>query len=420
MEFKLEIGKELQSITLPEDKVLDVLTGPDIAPLSFEQIKGEIENGVRNSAPENISEKKIVIIVPDHTRLWVKGDLYVPVIIDTLLGIGAQASNIKIIIALGTHADAPADRFPSLVGEGIADKIEVINSANKNTERLTKLGKTAHGTELYITKEACEADHVIIFGGLLHHLIAGFGGGRKYILPGIAGYDSIQQNHSLAMLPDGAPHQNVSQAQIKGNPVHEDMTEAAGMFLKDKTSVLLAVAANGKGEIFYAKAGDWNEVFAEGCEEVNRSGSVNVKEKADFAVISAGGYRKDGQLYQSTKALFNTYGALKDGGKILFFAEAREGVGSDEFEKVLIDFRGNPAGIGNKLVESFSMPSYVAYRVVDILTRFDVTLVSKYSKEETEKYGFKYTDNIEEYVENLEGKGYVIPSAENILPIVES
>lgn len=65
------------------------------------------------------------------------------------------------------------------------------------------------------------------------------------------------------------------------------------------------------------------------------------------------------------------------------------------------------------------MPAYVAYRVADLLNRFEVTLVSNFSKTETERYGFNYLDNPADFVEKLTGKGYVIPYAENILPVLD-
>ncbi len=101
------------------------------------------------------------------------------------------------------------------------------------------------------------------------------------------------------------------------------------------------------------------------------------------------------------------------------FAEAREGVGNVEFGETLKTYRENVSALGKKLVEKYTMPSYVAYRIIDILSRYNVTLISKLSREETEALGFNYTDDIEEYVSNLQGKGYVIPSAENILPFIK-
>jgi len=252
-------------------------------------------------------------------------------------------------------------------------------------------------------------------------LIAGFGGGRKYLLPGIAGYDSIQQNHSLAILKTGRPHPMVKQAQLLNNPVSEDMEDAASMFLKNKTCACVTVAANGAGDIFYAGVGQLNETFNKGCNKLNNACCEKISHKGDFALISAGGHRTDAQLYQATKALFNAVNAVKEKGKILFVAGAEEGVGNKTFEQVLKEYKNSPEKIGTKLVREFDMPSYVAFRIIEVLNRFDVTLISNLSKQETLKLGFKYSDDVDRYIKkSLSGKGYIIPFAENILPVMDN
>lgn len=406
--------------SFPQEKIITTIEGAEIPALSLTKAKETIQNGIRESAPENLSKKNITIIVPDNTRLWARGDLFVPVVVNTLLEIGAAQEKINIIIALGTHQDIPKELFPKLVGENISDRITVLNSANKNKNRLVKIGTTSKGTDVTITREACEADHIIVFGGLLHHLIAGFGGGRKYFLPGIAGYDSIQRNHSLAFCADGTPHPKVLQGSLQGNPIHEDMQEAADMFLKNKSCSFVGIAINGRGEIFYAGCGELDSVFEEGCKQVNLACCASIDELADFALISAGGYRTDGQLYQSSKALFNAVHAVKPNGQILFVAEAAEGVGNQEFGKTLSQYKNKPAEIGKLLNQQFSMPAYVAYRLADLLNRFQVTLISNFNKTETEAFGFHFMDDLKDYLKNLKGNGYVIPFAENVLPVLDS
>jgi len=418
MKIKLEKGRGSIDISIPEDRIIDILMGKDIPDVSRKYIKNKIVQGVKKFLPIDIQNKKVVIIVPDDTRLWARGDIFVPIIVKTLLDLGIPEKSLKIIIALGTHGDMNPEQVSSLVGPSIASKIEILNSANQDRDRLVDLGLTHKNTRLYITKEACDADHIIIFGGILHHLIAGFGGGRKYILPGIAGYTSIQQNHSLAFLENGSPHPMVRQAQLLGNPVNEDMEDGASMFFKNKTSSYVAVAANGTGDIFYADVGPVNETFMDGCKKLNHACCADISQKGDFALISAGGHRTDRQLYQATKALFNAVNAVKENGQILFVAQARDGIGNNDFGDALKKYKYTPEILGEKLRKSFDMPSYVAFRVIDLLKRFEITLVSSFSKTLTRELGFTYSDNIDIYLESLNGKGYVIPFAENILPVL--
>ena len=419
MKIKLEKGHTTLDINFPDEKLCDIIIGRRVPAISHDSIREIISNGVRTHSPKDIKDKQIAVIIPDNTRLWARGDIFVPEIIKALFDLGVSRENVRIIIATGTHEDMKKDQFSSLAGTFCAQHIEILNAANKNQDRLVYIGDTYKKTPVSITKEAAEAGHIIIFGGILHHLIAGFGGGRKYIMPGIAGYDTIQKNHSLAIRKDGTPHPLARQAKLWGNPINEDINDAATLFLNDKTCTYVAVAASGTGDIFYADIGPLHETFIRGCKKLDEVCAIPVPEKGDFAIISAGGYRSDGQLYQSTKALFNAVNIVKEGGDILFVAECFEGVGNDTFSSALKSFRDDPKRLGMALVEKFDMPSYVAFRTLDILQRFKVTLVSDFSKFDTESLGFLYTDNIDDYIKNLKGKGYVIPFAENILPVAQ-
>ena len=314
MKVRLEKGHGAEVFSIPDSMVMGTLMGEDFPGLAPELICQDVEAGIKQWTPRNIHHKKVAIIVPDDTRLWARGEMIVPVIVDTLMDLGVPAHAITLLIALGTHADIEPEGFEALVGSACVGKVQILNSANKNKDRLVEIGQTCHGTTVTITREAWDADHVIIFGGVLHHLIAGFGGGRKYILPGIAGYDAIQQNHALAFLADGSPHPKVRQATLVGNPVHEDMASAAQLFFAGKTSTYVSVAANGAGEIFFTRTGPVTETFEQGCRQVDRACTVAIDQQADFALISAGGHKTDGQLYQATKALFNAVNAVKEGG----------------------------------------------------------------------------------------------------------
>ena len=420
MKIKLEKGLTSIEIDIPDDKVSDIIIGNDTLTIGHEQIKQIISKGIKKHIPKDIIQKKIAVIIPDDTRLWARGDVFVPQIVKTLLDLAVPTGHIQIIIALGTHDDMDKNKFPQLAGTFCSQRIEILNSANKDKDRLVHIGDTHKKTQVYITKEAAQADHIIIFGGILHHMLAGFGGGRKYILPGIAGYDSIQQNHSLAMRKDGSAHPMVRQAKLLGNPVNEDLNEAADLFLKDRTCTYVAIAANGTGDIFHADVGPLHETFMHGCKMLDQACSIQVPHKGDFALISAGGHRTDGQLYQSTKALFNAVNIVKDGGNILFVAGCSQGVGNDTFSSVLNTFKDDPEKLGKKLAVNFNMPSYVAFRVMDILKKFNVTLISDFSKTQTESFGFKYTHSVDAYIKYLKGKGYIIPFAENILPVLKN
>ena len=418
MKITLEKGHGTLNLNIDSKAVLGVLEGKNIPPIGHDKASLNLSQGIKDHAPKDINGKKVAVIIPDDTRLWARGDIFVPRIIHTLGQLHVPMENICIIIALGTHKDIPEDKFPLLCGKDLPKEVKIYNSAGLDNSRLVDVGSTSQGTRLTITKEAWEADHIIIFGGLLHHMLAGFGGGRKYILPGIAGEKSIQQNHSLAMGQDGNPHPMVRQAVNKGNPVSEDMADGANLFLKGKTCTYAAVAANGQGDIFYAHAGDLHKVFAQGCEKLNHACCADVGENGDFVLFSAGGHRTDTQLYQATKALFNAVNIANEGATLLFVAGCSEGVGNESFAHALKTFKNNPKALGKQLAEDFDMPAYVALRVIQMQQQFDIFLVSDLDEKLTQDLGFLYTPEPQALISSLAGHGYVIPFAENILPRV--
>lgn len=418
MIFSLEQGLSHLDLELPQEKVLGVLGGRDFPGLDPATITRTLSREIREQAPTDLSKKSTAVIIPDDTRLWARGDIFVPVIIDALTAVGADPKRITVIIALGTHKEIPPSGFDALSGSGTRDRVRVINSAGLDPDRLVAIGTTPAGTPLTVTREAFEADHIIIFGGVLHHMLAGFGGGRKYILPGIAGNDAIQANHSLAMDKSGMAHPLVRQGISQGNPVSEDMKAGADLFLKNKTCTYAAVAANGQGEIFYARAGDLHSTFDAACRELDMACCVDVDEPADFIVFSAGGHRTDTQLYQATKALFNAVNVAKPGAILVFVAGCTAGIGNPDFARALSLYKNCPETLGQKLARNFHMPAYVAFRVMDMLKQFQVFLVSHLDKETTLNLGFQYTATPNKLVKDLPGLGYIIPFAENILPRV--
>jgi lactate racemase len=420
MNLILEKGRNHIRVDMPDHKILSVIQGHAVQSLDMDQVKTIIRNGIKATAPPNLPDLKTAVIIPDDTRLWARGDLFVPCIIQALSDMGVPFEQITVIIALGTHAPIPEEMFAQLAGKSCVSQVRICNSAGLDPSRLTQIGTTSRGTCLSVTKEAVEADHIIVFGGVLHHLIAGFGGGRKYILPGIAGYDSIQQNHSLAFDDTGRSHPLVRQAVTAGNPVHEDMMEGADLFLQGKTACYAAMAANGAGEIFYAAAGDLHTTFDQGCAALNRACCVGVPQKGDFALVSAGGLRTDAQLYQATKALFNAVSVVMDNGRILFVAGCDQGVGNQDFAKALQTYRNRPGDLGKMLTRSFHMPSYVAFRLMDLLNRFTISLVSELPPNLVRDLGFTPVFDIPAYTAALTGSGYVIPFGENILPVVNT
>ncbi|NOX34708.1 MAG: DUF2088 domain-containing protein [Deltaproteobacteria bacterium] len=128
--------------------------------------------------------------------------------------------------------DMDKEQSSRLAGTYCAKRIEILKSANKNYDRLVHIGETCKKTQVSITKEAVEADHIIIFGSILHHMAAGFGGGRKYLLPGIAGYDTIHQSpFQCSQHCQGRRRYSLCCRMFKGCGKSKQLTFIKGLFL---------------------------------------------------------------------------------------------------------------------------------------------------------------------------------------------
>ena len=185
---------------------------------------------------------------------------------------------------------------------------------------LVNLGTTkTHGNKVQVNRIFAEADVRVLLGDVGFHYYAGYGGGRKSVLPAVGGEETIKHNHSMLL------HANARTGNLDDNPVHQDMTEAARLA---KVDFILNVVQNKKGEIVKAFAGDLEQVFGEAVKLVNEMYRIPVDRRADIVVVSAGGYPADMNLYQAYKALDNALDAVKRGGVIILVAECPEGHGN--------------------------------------------------------------------------------------------
>ncbi|MFP4652020.1 MAG: lactate racemase domain-containing protein, partial [Phormidium sp.] len=148
--------------------------------------------------------------------------------------------------------------------------------------------------------------------------MAGFGGGRKSILPGIAGYETIQANHNLLLKPESK--NTFGSGKLKGNPIHEDMMEACQMV---KPTYLLNVVMGSSGKVAKVVGGKWDTAWEAGCKAVEENFGIELSNKGDLVIASAGGCPKDMNLYQSSKALDNAFYATKENGTIILLTESR-------------------------------------------------------------------------------------------------
>lgn len=415
----IKYGEKTIEMSLFEKNLLQELHSNEVSPIS--DLEKELNNLLDNpidSKPFNeifMKGDKIVIVVSDITRLWIQTIKFLPIVVKRLNDLGISDENIAILIANGTHRTQTPEELVKIVGKNLSERLEIIeHDSNNNT---VMLGKTSKGTEVEINKLVIDRK-VILTGGIVHHLMAGFGGGRKSILPGVASTKTIFQNHLHALDPEeDRSNPLIGVGVTKGNPINLDMIEAAKMVNPD---FLINSIVDTKGNILKLAVGNWLTAWEEGCNWANEIFGVPINEKADLVITSCGGYPKDISLYQSTKSLFNAALAVKPGGTILLFAECSDGAGANSFFNWI-----NPLKEGNlyeKLKENFTIAGYIFYAAVEIAKKFNVILVSSLDPELVKPMGIKSTNNIDEAlslagIKDEDKKIILMPYGGNTIPL---
>lgn len=378
-------------------------------------------NSARFDSFFNVQDK-IAILIPDKTRRC-PSDKVLDIVIKRLTGMGVDRANITVILARGSHsAHAPAE-ITKLVGRSTSRAIKVIDhDANKSTE-LSYIGTTSRGTQVRINKHCADADKIIIIGTVGYHYYAGFSGGRKLILPGISAYQTIQQNHSLVLNkpPLKGKNSDACLGKLDGNPVNEDMIEAARLAGRGRVfSINLAI--NSRDEIIRMFCGDIIDAHRRGCDFVDRIYQVPLKGKADYIIASAGGYPTDVNFIQTHKAIENAVYALKDRGKMLILAECKEGIGSDIFMGFLQ--HRTPEKMEAELRKKFVVSGHTALCTLIKANRFDIYLYSGLKDSLVRNLHFTPMDDVQRAMDIFfrqmpdDATVFVLPKGCGVRPVV--
>lgn len=400
--FNLKIGKTKMSIDIPASQLLHEIHGNDYPALSDlpKAIIEALENPIDSKPLRDIVTpgQKVMLVVSDITRVWLKPSQFLPTIVNCLNEYGIQDENICIMIALGSHRAHTPEEDLLVCGEEIVKRIKIYQHDSQNMDIHKYIGKSSRGTEVYISKKAFEVDHLILTGGIIYHLMAGFGGGRKSLMPGISHDKTIQGNHCLCLSPEVGQGTNplCQSGKLAGNPMYEDMYEICDMV---SPSFLVNFVYTAQGEFARVVAGHWHKAWLDGCQTVEQILGVNIEQKADLVIASAGGFPKDINLYQGCKTIDNATAACKDKGTIIFLLDC-----PDIYEpKVFTDwFRYDDLlEFENAVRANFSIPAFIAYKTKQTAVLYNCIVVTTIPENFAvfEKVGFKAVTSLDEAYE---------------------
>jgi lactate racemase len=327
-------------------------------------LKEPLPVGTKRLSEIALPESKVAIVVDDHTRKAPSDVLLLPVLEELNLA-GVKDANVTVIFGSGTHRPVTNDEAKVLLGAEALKRVKAI-SHDCRAPDLVLVGTTKHGNKIYLNKVFAEADVRVLLGDVGFHYYAGYGGGRKSILPAVAGEETIKFNHALML------NANSRTGVLDGNPVHEDMAEAAALA---KVDFVVNIVANSKGEIVKAFAGELDPVFQEGVKLVNDMFRVAVDRRADIAVVSCGGNPADINLYQAYKAVDGALEVVKRGGVVILVAECPEGHGNQVFYDWMVRFPDLKA-VEHEIKRNFLLGGHKAYYLLKALQNHQIILVS--------------------------------------------
>jgi len=376
-QFSLPYYKEKLGFELADDRLAGVLTSrsEEFVPAKSqtELVRDALANPIGATPLAQLAKDKkhIVIISSDHTRP-VPSKITMPVLLEEIRSVNS-ACRITILVATGMHRPTTAEELVDKYGADIAEKEEIVVHNAYLDEEMTFKGILPSGGELWVNKLVDQADLLISEGFIEPHFFAGFSGGRKSVLPGIASKKTVLWNHNALFLAD----KRARTGNIEGNPVHKDMLFAAK---QAGLCFILNVVINSEKEVIAAFAGDLEQAHAQGCEFVASLARVKPI-PADIVVTTNGGYPLDQNIYQTVKGMTAGEACVREGGVVIIASSCMDGHGGEFFYKLLADQPSAKAAfdaINGVKPEDTQFDQWEAQILARILCHNTVILVSKH------------------------------------------
>jgi len=315
------------------DELISVLTS------SIEEYKAEagevelvrtaLQNPVGSAPLSELArgKNKVVIIASDHTRP-VPSKVIMPEMLSEIRR-GNPDADITILIATGCHRGTTRDELVSKFGEDIVNSEKIYVHDCDEREKLVNIGTLPSGGQCEVNSIAIEADLLVAEGFIEPHFFAGFSGGRKSVLPGIAGRSTVLANHCSEFIADPCARTGI----LENNPIHKDMIWAAQTA---KLLFIVNVVLNSEKEVIYAVAGDTVAAHEKGTEFLSSLCGAKAVD-ADIVISTNGGYPLDQNVYQAVKGMTAAEATVKKGGVIIMLASSTDGIGGDHFYHQLSD-----------------------------------------------------------------------------------
>lgn len=409
--FDLDLGAR-SGVTVTGDSYPAPLADPD---RSFRE---SLEKPIGASALAGIIPRSgtISILISDLTRGALTGR-----ILAQLLGFleerGAGPGRVSVVLALGMHRPHSARELEGHLGARVVSRWKVTEHDARDSKSLVEVGTTPAGTRCLFNRPVAESALVIAVGTVSFHYFAGYGGGRKLILPGVAGETTILANHRLSLKrnPGEGLSAGCRPGSLDGNPVHTDML--AGARLLGARVFTINSVSDDRGNLLFISAGELDASHRAACDFVSANFRIPIDRLYRAVIVSAGGFPKDINLLQGHKALRQASYALDEGGLMLAAAACREGVGSDSYAGAL---EGGRQAVPDIVRRGYTLNSQTAMSTYELTARLSIYLKSMLPDSVVSRFGMgSWKDGYAAYL--LEGIPdddiLVIANAAQFLPV---
>ncbi len=392
----------------------------------IEDIKAEfihcVTDGVIGSRPlkELIApDDPVTVVISDMTRFWMRQDIILELLVRYLHDeMQIPYSSIEVLVALGTHRKNTEADLRKLAGDFVYEHAAGVRDHDCDAPELVYIGTTSYGTRVSINPLAV-GRKVICIGGTVHHIMAGYGGGRKSIVPGIASRETIRMNHERALDPaKPMTDPRVASGLIADNPINRDMLEAGALVHVTFGISIVVDSASRHSGLF---CGDFDKAWKKSCAYVQRGYGLPIDHQADIVIASCGGFPKDLNFYQSTKSLFNASRAVREGGTLILLAKCSEGSGSKDFFDWIKPL--SEGCLDESLRKAFTIGGYIFYAACESIRRSETLLLSDMEPEVIKDMGISSYKEIGSLLENVDFKDkdvYIMPYGGSVMPQLES
>jgi len=388
-------------------------------------IKNAIQNPIgslplRDIVDKKKSVKQVCIVVDDATRP-VPSKIILEALVEELNSYGIEDNQILILIATGLHRRSHEYELERILGKNLKNRLKHVDHVATDKDSLKFFGNTTDKVPIYINKNYCESDLKILTGYVEPHFFFGFSGGRKSIIPGIAGVDTVQENHSA----ENIAHLKARFGIDEGNPMHENAKEISEIVGSD---FIINVCINEHHEITQVATGDIKQVHKNLVKYQLKYIFKEIEEPYDIVVSGNGGYPLDLNLYQAVKSMAIGEIVVKAGGTIISVNELSEGVGiGQENFKELIFSSKTPKNLYEQVLnKEIIVPDQWEIQVLTrIMMKAEIFVISSLKKKEIGDIGLKHADSVEEAIEESlkkHGKNariLILPNGPQVIPIIK-